>query len=344
MRDPGEPSAPPAAASVRPAASRGPDPAAWRPGPNREATAASLAVLAESLRKMPADDAVALIRDFLASGRDQVTGMDLAIEAGNHLTAWPSLRVFLLDQLAAIDPTAAAEISTDILATPTTPDEWAVAMRNIGRTAVDSETRAMLRSKTEELIRDPKWRERPTVGYLNAFDILVHVGAVESQPLLSSLVCDKARRDLAHASFLTLDRLVQRQPAAMLRTLAVDDTLHAARPEMTAQMFARADLRDAAQQQVLREWLLAPTRTALELDTFAASFPNNNQMVSQNLLTSDLTWSGADLLDRDRKTLAILREWRIRPEFAPLAARLATAEQRLLSMQIPPESQPPAKP
>ena len=71
--------------------------------------------------------------------------------------------------------------------------------------------------------------------HLNAFDVLVHTEAVESAPLLTSMVGDHDRRDLAHAAFLTLDRLVQRQPAAMIDTLAADTALAASRPEMTAQ-------------------------------------------------------------------------------------------------------------
>ena len=68
--------------------------------------------------------------------------------------------------------------------------------------------RDYLRAKTEELITNPEWQQNPSVGYLNAFDVLVHVGATESTPLLSDLIQRKDRRDLAHAGFLALDRLV----------------------------------------------------------------------------------------------------------------------------------------
>ena len=44
------------------------------------------------------------------------------------LTGCPTFRTFLLDVLLAIDPKAAASIGRGILASPTTADEWALAL------------------------------------------------------------------------------------------------------------------------------------------------------------------------------------------------------------------------
>ena len=57
----------------------------------------------------------------------------------------------------------------DILSKPTSADEWALALRNVGRADNDA---AYLRSKTEELITNPGWQANPSIGYLNAFDVL----------------------------------------------------------------------------------------------------------------------------------------------------------------------------
>lgn len=293
-------------------------------------TLKSLSDLRAALAAMPADEAVAWIRSFLDGGMDKETGLSFEIGSDGNLTEWPSFRTFLLDALHAIDPTAAAEISRNLLDSPTSADEWALALRNVAKVDDGGENRDFLRKKTEELIRNPEWQAKPTIGYLNAFDVLVHTGAIESTPLLSSLVQRKDRRDLAHAGFLTLDRLVQHHPAELLQQLAADASLQQSRPEMTAQQFARADLRDPAQQEIVRKWLLDPSRTAAQLQAFASSFPNNNKFVSHNLLTREATPAGGDLAAHDREVLEIIRAWENDPAFDGVKEPLSLMSRRLM--------------
>ena len=313
-----------------------------REKPERIASLQTLKELQAILQSMPHDQALAFIRAFLASGQDQSTGLDLDIATGGTLTGWPTLRTFLLDALLAIDPEAAAEISREILTTPTTADEWALALRNIGRSGKAPETAAFLIEKTEALIANPVWQAKPSVGYLNAFDVLVHTNATAATPLLSDLIQQKDRRDLAHAGFLTLDRLVQRSPTAVLPQLAADRALQQSRPEMVAQQFARADLRDPAQQQLVRDYLLDPARTPAELRSFAGVFPNSNRFISNNLLTTEAQQSGTDLAAHDRQVLEIVKSWAADPAFEPIKSYLGTMTDRLNSfVGTPPPPVPP---
>lgn len=270
-----------------------------------------------------------LIRAYLADGGDATLPLEFAIGTNGFLESPTTLRVALLDLLGQIDPEASAELGREILVTPTTADEWAVSLRNVARGETGAETRDFLRGKTEELIRNEEWQASPSIGYLNAFDVLVHTRATESTPLLSELIQRKERRDLAHAGFLTLDRLTQREPTAMLHRLAEDAELQQSRPEMVAQQFARADLREPDQRTLVRAWLLAPNRTATELQAFAGTFPNNNQMISRNLLTREEPVPGAELLDHDREVLAIISQWQQDEEFAPVRPHLDLMAQRL---------------
>jgi hypothetical protein len=290
----------------------------------------SLSDLKNQLDSLPAAEAVAMIREFLASGRDKPTGLSFEIAADGSFKQWPTFRTFLLDTLLAIDPAAAAEISRDILATPTTADEWAIALRNIGRVEDPAASRDFLREKTEELIRNPAWQANPSIGYLNAFDLLVHTESVASTPLLSSLVQNKDRKDLSHAAFLTLDRLVQCRPEEMLGQLAADTALQQSRPEMSAQQFARADLRDERQREIVKSWLLDPARTPAELNSFAGVFPNSNQFVSNNLLTRQNPFTGTDLAAHDREVLEIITAWQQDAAFASVAEHLETMADRLV--------------
>jgi len=297
--------------------------------PAAPAARQTLADLRAALAAMSKDEAVAWIEQYISSGKDETTGLEFEIGADGAMTGWPTFRTFLLDALLGIDPAAAARISRDILAKPTTADEWALALRNLGRTGTGPETDSFLRERTAALIANPEWQTQPSVGYLNAFDVLVHTRATDSTPLLSGLIQNKARKDLAHAAFLTLDRLVQREPVAELTQLAADRALQASRPEMTAQQFARADLRDPAQLALVKSWLLDPARTPTELRSFAGVYPNNNRFVSHNLLTADSQPAGADLAAHDRAALAIVTAWQADPAFQPVAEHLATMVARL---------------
>jgi hypothetical protein len=288
-------------------------PAAW------EAALAPLTV-AEATRE---------ILRILESGHDVKTGRQIEIGENGVITGFPSLRTYLLDKLAALDPEAAAAAGHRILRTPTTADEWTVALRNIAAIETSPAAADFLRLKTEELIRHPEWRSHPTVGYLNAFDVLVHTGATASTPLLSELVRQKERKDLAHAAFLTLDRLVLRDPQAMLTLLAADQSLQQSRPEMVAQQFARADLRVAGQREIVRNWLLSPARTANELAAFAAVYPNQNRFVSHHLLSREIPVSGTDLAAHDREVLGIIRGWQADDSFRSVAPYLGTVSARL---------------
>jgi hypothetical protein len=285
--------------------------------------------LRAELAVLPKDEAVALIRRFFRDGKDRATGLDFEIAGDGSLSAWPTFRTFLLDALLAIDPSAAAELGREVLARPTSADEWALALRNVARGGEPGADDEFLRRKTEELIGNPAWQAAPSIGYLNAFDVLVHVGATASTPLLSDLIQRKDRKDLAHAGFLTLDRLVQREPVTMLERLAADRELQNSRPEMVAQQFARADLRDPAQREIVKAWLLDPARSGTELEALAGIYPNNNRFVSNNLLTREAGQTGEDLAAHDLEALQTVTAWASDPAFQSVRPTLDRMVSRL---------------
>ena len=289
----------------------------------------SLASLREKLSAKPRSEAVGEIEVFLRKGKDRKTGLTLKFGKGGKIEGWPTLRVFLLDLLLELDPEAAARISREILSSKTSADEWAIALRNVAKGERIGRNMDYLRTRAEELITTPEWQAQPSIGYLNAFDVLVYTEAIESSPLLSGLIQRKDRRDLAHASFLTMDRLVQRRPLDMLTRLKADRALQESRPEMTAQQFARADLRDISQQAIVKSWLLDPSTTPKQLQNFSAIFPNNNKLISHNLLTSQEQVSGADLTTHDRDVLAVIQDWKTDPVFESRTQYLEVMAKRL---------------
>ena len=101
--------------------------------PDAPAARKLLAELRGTLSGMPTREAVGLIRQFLDSKADVSTRLGFRIGPHGQLEDAPTLRVFLLDELARLDPAEAAGYAKVILASKDSPDEWAVALRNLAR-------------------------------------------------------------------------------------------------------------------------------------------------------------------------------------------------------------------
>ena len=284
------------------------------------------------LASLPPELASAVIADFLSDpSRDAPTRIEFSIGKTGFLDGHPTLRVALLDWLGQIHPAQAGVVAEKILATPTHADEWAVSLRNYARASSDSESREFLQAKTEELIRNQVWRENPSVGFLEAFDILVHAHATESSALLGELVADQTPegKAIAHAAYLTLDRLTICEPVAMMKQLAGQPNLTKVRGPMVANMFARADLRDPEQRKLVRDYLLDPARRSGELDAFAGVYPNASFAISKNLLTETRTPTGEELAAHDAAVFEIIKTWLKDPALERVKPYLTTMHNRL---------------
>jgi hypothetical protein len=115
----------------------------------------------------------------------------------------------------------------------------------------------------------------------------------------------------------------------MLDRLATDRELQQSRPEMVAQQFARADLRDPAQRELVKSWLLDPARSGTELAALAGVYPNNNRFISNNLLTRESGQSGEDLAAHDLEALQTLAAWARDPVFQSVRPTLDRMVSRL---------------
>lgn len=284
--------------------------------------------LRSRLAAMPKPDAVTFLRLALESGTDAPTGLDFKPDGKGGLTDVSSLRVFLLDQLRALDPEVAREFARAILARPTTADEWALSLAVVA-TDPTSAGRDFLRQKSRELALHKPWQGEPSAGFLEAFDAFVFNRDTDFVPELSSMLAQTNNRALAHAAFLTLDRLVQAAPAVTLDSLLQQPGLGMTRDATRAGYFARADVRDPAQLGVLEKFLTQPAISVTERERFLAGFPSANFMVSQNLLTSSATPAGSEIAARDLATLKVLNNWVSDPRFAGLKPALESARDRL---------------
>lgn len=296
---------------------------------NRQDSQKILDGLRESFSKLPTEATVAILRDFLDGGADGPTQLEFAVGLDGLLTGAPTLRVFLLDQLARVDRAAAAAYARQILERMDSPDEWAVALRNLALGAASAEVRALLREKAGQMLKHEPWQRNPSVGYLEAFDVAVHLGGTGLVPTLAGLVQLKDNPAVAHAAHLALDRMVIQEPAATLNLLQAEPGLLAGRELARADLFARADVRNAPQRQAVENYLLSAQRSAAELNQFAGVFPNASFRISQNLLTRSLTPDFATLAARDAGALQAVNEWLADPRFAQLKPQLEKIRRRL---------------
>jgi hypothetical protein len=288
-----------------------------------------LAELRAALSAMPTNEAVAAIKQFLDSKADAATHLGFKVARDGLLDDAPTLRTFLLDELARIDPAAAADYAKVILSTMDSADEWAVALRNLAWGDTSDQGRALLEQKTSEMLQYEPWQQNPSVGFLEAFDVAVYLGGTSLMPTLTSMVRQQDNSAVAHASYLALDRLVINNPATTLTALLADPNSMQGREATRANYFARANVSDPQQLQILENYLLNPQISPAEIDTFAGIFPNANYMISPNLLTQSQTPNRAALVSRDAASLSVVQQWLADPRFAPLNLSLQKTEVRL---------------
>lgn len=289
----------------------------------------ALARLRQFLATGSTNEITAAIRKLLDSKADAPTGQGFKIGKGGVLLDAPTLRTLLLDQLARFDPAAAAEYSKVILSSMNSPDEWAVALRNLAEGDTSSDGRALLEQKTLQMLRYAPWQQNPSVGYLEAFDTAVYLGGTDLVPTLTDMVRGKDNPALEHAAFLALDRMVIDDPTAMLGALEANSSLMQGRESTEADYFARANVGDPAQRAIVESYLLDPARTPAELQAFAGIFPNANFMISQNLLTQNVTMNAATLQQRDQTSLQVVGQWLQDPRFNQIKQQLQTIQMRL---------------
>lgn len=261
----------------------------------------------------------------LESGDDAPTGARFVLGPDVRLYSAPSWRIYWLEELGLRDSKAAAAQAKKILTTPSTPDEWAIALRWLALGCPDE--RVLLQAKTRTLLTYEPWRTNPAEAWLEAFDVAVYLGGVELVPELAALTTAQESHAANQAAFLALDRLVQRNPQEVLSALLAEPLI--GRESMRGNLFARADANDPNQRRVLENYLLTAGRSRIELEAFADVFPNANYHVSPNLLTICTVPAGVALRNRDQASLQAVRIWRKDNRFASIDSHLARIEQRL---------------
>ena len=281
------------------------------------------------LDSTPPAERRAALETFLATGVDAPTGLDYSVGPGGYLRSWPTLRVALLDYAGRLEPDTMRALAEVVLVEPGSADEWSVALRNLARAHADDEPSDLLTGSTRRLLANEAWAATPSIGYLEAFDVLVHVRLLGELSRLEALMAPDRPRSVRFAAFLTADRLALIEPRDTLAWLARDPALLASAPAVRAGLFARADVRDAAQRVSLESYLARDDVPESERAEFAGLFPNHHTTFAHNLLTAPVSLPRGEMIARDCAALDALRAWIADPRFASWAPAFATCAGRL---------------
>ncbi|MBI2946820.1 MAG: hypothetical protein HYY23_04180 [Verrucomicrobia bacterium] len=263
---------------------------------------------------------------FLDSGQDEATGLAFTVGAKHALVEAPTLRTAALDWLGQLDPVAAANYSIRIFEAMSSPEEYAVALRNFARGCPTQ--RDELRSYFDRLRTHQPWASRPTPGFLEAFDVVPYLADPAFLQPLASLLSTSSSTALRHAALVALDRLVIVNPSSVLADLIESNRLED-QPQMRAAFVARSDIRDPGQRQAVERYLESSGLSELELDYFVSLFPNANRFVSHNLLTDSSMPSLAQIAALDVAALTRVRVWQAEPRFRRWHAKLERLATRL---------------
>lgn len=290
----------------------------------------TIAELRITLDSLPKADAVAWILRMLDSGRDAGTGESFRIGSGGSLTGAPTLRVWLLDRLGQLDPTTAAKYSQRIYERFGSADEWAIAMRNDWRVAVQTGGIASVRNRVLELLDNPGWATDPSIGFLEAFDVAVATLSWEAVPRFERWLTSGESKPLQKAAWLALDRLAIESPTDFTTQLILNPEWLATQPSIRAGLMARANIAIEPDRLGVEAYLRRGDLSDVEGRRFFELYPNVTGSVSQNLVTVARLVSLSEAAHRDQRALQGVRDWLERPEFSRWHSNLKQAEARLI--------------
>ena len=229
--------------------------------PNNPNKKAALNALREALGGADPKVALAAIRGFLATGQDAATGLRFKVGEGTA---------------------DAAEEARATLQANTSPDESAVAMRNLAW-ADPTGSKGLLASSERAMLNNAAWRQSPTGGYLEAFDVAAYAGDASLLDQLAPLGTTPS--PVQRAALIAMERLSAMAPGEVVSYLNAHPDLLADRPLLRADYMGNVDLSDPAQLAQAESYLARTDVTDAEKNKFIERLAVPAGFSSDNLLT-----------------------------------------------------------
>ena len=237
---------------------------------------------------LDADPALAIVAmvKFLATGQDALTGESFIVGKDGELTGTPTMRALMLDLLGRLCKQTrtgeAATVSRALLEKKTSADEWALALRNVAWSTPND--RAFLAAKTRELLHHEPWRQQPSGGYYEAFDVAVYLRDASFVADFSPLVQGEDK-NLQRGASVALDRLAEMAPLDVMNYLNTNPAELAAKPFLRADYFSKADLTQPPQRAAMETYLARADVATDEKAKMLAVLASPGSFASDTLLT-----------------------------------------------------------
>jgi len=264
-----------------------------------------LSRLRVNLTSLPEEIAAAAIVRFLDSGDDAPTGLPFIVGPEGVMASVPTLRTALLDLLPSLDPEVALENARSIIARRGSPDEYALALRNIAWNDLQGDLREELAASFDQMLSMETWRARPSDGFLEAFDIAVELADPARFEAIASVTREaiaSENQPLSRAAFITLDRMTLRNPDLLADTLHREPDWMSFAPRQRASLVSRLDITRPGDSDAFLNYLNNPNLSDDELTYFGKLFPNGNYLTGHRLVTSEensLTIEQRQRMDRE---------------------------------------------
>jgi hypothetical protein len=178
-------------------------------------------------------------------------------------------------------------------------------------------------SKVREMLTYEPWRQQPSAGYLEAFDVVVFTRDIGMVPELREMV-NSEDDALKRAAAATMDRLSEMAPLEVMTYLNGHPTEFSDRPFLRADYFSKADLSNAQQRQAVENYLSRTDVSVAEKSKLLAIFASPGTFVDDTLVTER---PAAD--DVPQKTAGLrttVGEWIKSNRFPELTAPLVQLE------------------
>lgn len=298
--------------------------------------------LREGILAADPGEAAAAIAGFLKTGDDTPTRLPFTVGDGGMMNDVSTLRLALLDLLPSLDPELALAVSREIMDQKTSPDEYALALRNLAWNDLNGDLHGEVIDRLNQMIQSGDWLARPSAGFLEAIDAAVFVKGQQSFEILVSLhqvAGETGDLNLGRASFVALDRVVLGNPDVLIQAFEGDPGLSGMDSSLRASLISRMDLTDAKQREVVTRYLSDPALSEKELDYFTGVFPNGNFIHGNWLMSGmDETQSIDQRKQSDLQVIAEIDQLRA----AGGGERMIQALDRIKARLVR-QTQPPAK-
>lgn len=266
-----------------------------------------------------------LIGQLLRSGEDAKTGLPFEVGPGG-LRGWSSMRIFLLDFLSIADPDLAVEIAREILASTSSAEEYAVALKPLLMEGPWRASDQELQDHFSKLLSNPEWQTRE--GLAEALDLARVAPSSGTADVLARWV--DSSPPAKQAGEMALHETAAKSPSLFVKLIAEDPALFADQPELRASLMARATVSDGNQAPGVEAYLKDPAVPLAEKQQFLDLYPLRSATTGYRLYGQPpKPFEHGQVVSDDRAALEAVNRWIADPAMVELAPSMSSLQDRL---------------